>query len=44
MLVEGRYPGQQIYSLCEKGSEVFIFPSGTEICKIRDSEVYFYGA
>jgi len=43
-LVEGRYPGQRIYSLCGQGLETCKFPSGPETCKIRDIEVYFYVA
>ena len=41
-LVEGRYPGQRIYSLYGQGLEIFKNPSGPETFKIRDSEVYFY--
>jgi len=43
-LVEGRYLGLRIYSLCGQGLETFTFPSGPETCKIRDSGVYFYVA
>jgi len=41
-LVEGRYQGHRIYSLCGQVLETLKYPSSLEACNICDSEVYFY--